>query len=118
MIFGCLYKKGKIQTASDGSLALVNEDNVSYNVDKAVVAVWNQCTGVTFEQLCNLVASKIGWQAPADVLSHLERYVNWCIYAKLIEVRNFTPDKFASLMQEQSNDFEMFKRLFITHDGL
>lgn len=118
MIFGRLFKKGTVQTASDGSLVLVNEDNVSYNVDKADVAVWNQCTGTTFEQLCNSVASKIGWQVPADVLSHLERYVNWCIYAKLIEIRNFTPDKFASLMQEQSTEFEKFKRLFVTPDSL
>ena len=106
-----------MQTTSDGSIVLVNEDSVSYKVDKADVAIWNQCTGATLEQLCNAIASKIGWQVPPDVLSHLERYVNWCIYAKLIEVRNFTPDKFASLKQEQSPNFNEFKKLFATPDG-
>lgn len=61
MTFGSLFKKGRIQTTPDGSLALVNEDNVSYNVDKADVAVWYQCTSITFEQLCGDVASKIGF---------------------------------------------------------
>jgi hypothetical protein len=112
MIFGSLFKKGTMQAASDGSIVLLNEDNVPYPVDKSDVAVWNQCTGVTFEQLCDLVALKLGWRVPQDVLSHLERYVNWCIYAKLIEVRNFLPDKFASLRQEQSPDFSEFKKLF------
>ena len=117
MIFGSLFKKGTMQAASDGSIVLVNEDNVPYAVDKSDVAVWNQCTGVTFEQLCNSIASKLGWQVPQDVLSHLERYVNWCIYAKLVEVRNFPPDKFASLKQEQSRDFSEFKKLFAAPDG-
>lgn len=113
MIFGQLFKKGTNQKRSDGSVLRVNEDNGSYVVDKADLAIWNQCDGVTFEALCNSVASKIGWQVPHDVLSHLERYVNWCIYAKLIEVRSFTPDQFASLMKEQNTDFERFKRMFL-----
>jgi len=114
MIFSSQSKKGRIQTTPDGSLELVNEDNVSYNVDKDDVAVWNQCTDITFEHLCGDVASKIRWQVPTDVLSYLERYVNRCIYAKLIEVRNFTPDKFSSLMQDQSHDFDKFEKLFVS----
>lgn len=93
MISGDLFKKGTLQTTQTGSLVLLNEDSVPYDMDKADVEIWNQCTGTTFEQLCNVVGSKIGWQIPADVLSHMERYVNWCIWAKLIEVRDFTPDK-------------------------
>jgi hypothetical protein len=111
MIVGRLFKKGTIQNTQGGSLALINEDNISYNVDKADLAVWNQCTGVTFEQLCNNVASKIGWQVPADVLSHLERYVNWCIWAKLIEVRNFGPDEFTMLTQQLRVESKTFKEL-------
>ena len=100
MILGRLFKKGRtIRNTLGGSIELVNEDNISYKVEKADLAVWNQCTGITFEQLCNIVASKIGWQVPADVLSHLERYVNWCIWAKLIEVRDFAPDQFTMLTQ-------------------
>ena len=82
-------KKAIIQTSANGPSVLVNEDNIHYNRDKADVAVWNLCTGITFEQLCNNIASEIGWQVPEEVLSHLERYVNWCILAKLIEVRDF-----------------------------
>jgi hypothetical protein len=111
MILGRLFKKGIIQRTPNGSLVLVNEDNISYNVDKADVAVWNQCTGVTFEQLCNNVASKIGWQVPADVLSHLERYVNWCIWAKLIEVRDFAPDQFTMLTEQLRVESKTFKEL-------
>jgi hypothetical protein len=58
-----------------------------------------------------------GWQVPVDVLSHLERYVNWCIYSKLIEVRNFIPNKFASLKQEKSPDFNEFKELLAAPEG-
>lgn len=111
MILGRLFKKGTVQNRPDGSLVLVNEDNVSYKVDKADVAVWNQCTGITFEQLCNDVAAKIGWQVPPDVLSHLERYVNWCIWAKLIEVRDFTPDQFTMLTQQIRMESKTFKEL-------
>ncbi|MEP0826632.1 MAG: hypothetical protein HRF40_14225 [Nitrososphaera sp.] len=111
MIFGRLFKKGRIQNRSDGSVVLLNEDNVSYNVDKADVAVWNQCTGVTFDQLCSNVASKIRWQVPPDVLSHLERYVNWCIWAKLIEVRDFAPDHFTMLTQQIRMESKTFKEL-------
>ena len=111
MIFGRLFKNGKVRKTLDGTLELVNEDNISYNVDKADLAVWNQCTGVTFEQLCNEVASKIGWQVPEDVLSHLERYVNWCIWAKLIEVRDFAPDQFTMLTQQLRVESKTFKDL-------
>lgn len=90
---------------------LVNDDNVSYNVDKADVAVWDQCHGVTFEQLCSNVASKIGWQVPTDVISHLERYLNWCIWAKLIEVRDFAPDQFATLNQQIKTESKQFREL-------
>ncbi|MFL6495215.1 MAG: hypothetical protein ACJ703_02165 [Nitrososphaera sp.] len=111
MILGRLFKKGTVQNSPDGSLVLVNEDNVSYRVGKSDVAVWNQCRGVTFEQLCNDVAAKIGWQVPPDVLSHLERYVNWCIWAKLIEVRDFTPDQFTMLTQQIRMESKTFKEL-------
>jgi hypothetical protein len=111
MILGRLFKKGTVQRTPNGSLVLVNEDNISYNVDKADVAVWNQCTGVAFEQLCSDVASKIGWQVPADVLSHLERYINWCIWAKLIEVRDFAPDQFTMLTQQIRMESKTFKEL-------
>ena len=111
MILGRLFKKGTVRKTPDGSVILVNEDNVSYGVDKADVAVWNQCTGVTFEQLCSNVASKIGWQIPPDVLSHLERYVNWCIWAKLIEVRDFAPDQFTMLTQQIRMESKPFKEL-------
>jgi hypothetical protein len=111
MILGRLFKKGTVQRTPNGSLVLVNEDNISYNVDKADVAVWNQCTGVAFEQLCSDVASKIGWQVPADVLSHLERYINWCTWAKLIEVRDFAPDQFTMLTQQIRMESKTFKEL-------
>jgi hypothetical protein len=111
MILGRLFKKGTVQNTPAGSVVLVNEDNISYNVDKADVAVWNQCTGVTFEQLCSNVASKIGWQIPADVLSHLERYVNWCIWAKLIEVRDFAPDQFTMLTRQIRKESKTFREL-------
>ena len=111
MIFGRLYKKGTIQTSANGSPVLVNEDNVHYNIDKADVAVWNQCNGITFEQLCNSIASKIGWQVPDEVLSHLERYVNWCIWAKLIEVKDFAPNQFTMLTQKQRMESKTFKDL-------
>jgi hypothetical protein len=39
MIPGRLFKKGTVQNTPDGSVVLVNEDNVSYNVDRADVAV-------------------------------------------------------------------------------
>jgi hypothetical protein len=52
--FGRLFKKGTIQTASDGSLLLVHEDNVPHRMDKAGVAVRKRCTLATFEQLCLL----------------------------------------------------------------
>lgn len=111
MIFGRLFKKGTVRNTSNGLTVLVNEDNVSYNVDKADVAIWDQCRGVTFEQLCSNVASKIGWQVPADVISHLERYLNWCIWAKLIEVRDFAPDQFATLTQQIRTESKKFKEL-------
>jgi hypothetical protein len=111
MIPGRLFKKGTVQSTSNNSLTLVNEDNISYNVDKADVAVWNKCTGITFEKLCNIVASKIGWQIPEDVLSHLERYINWCIWAKLIEVRDFDPDQFTLLTQQIRRESKTFKEL-------
>lgn len=111
MILGRLFKKGTVQNKLDGSLVLLNEDNVFYKVDKADVAVWNQCTGVTFEELCNNVASKIGWQIPTDVLSHLERYVNWCIWAKLIEIRDFAPDQFTLLTKQIRMESKTFKEL-------
>ena len=111
MILGRLFKKGSVQRTPNGSFVLVNEDDVSYNMDKAYVAVWKQCIGVTFEQLCNNVASKIGWEVPAHVLSHLERYVNWCIWAKLIEVRDFAPDQFTMLTQQIRMESKTFKEL-------
>lgn len=104
MIFGRLFKKGALQTTSNSSLFLLNEDKVPYKVDKADAAIWNLCTGITFEQLRDSISSKLGWQVPPDVLSHLERFVNWCVWAKLIEVRDFTPDQFADLMRHDSLD--------------
>lgn len=104
MTFGRLLKKGTLHTATNGSIVIINEDGVAYSVDKADAAVWSQCTGITFEQLRNGISTKLGWQIPPDVLSHLERFVNWCVWAKLIEVRDFTPDHFADLMQHDSLD--------------
>lgn len=111
MIYGRLFREGNLQAAANDSLVLINEDKVAYPVDKADAAVWNQCTGITFEQLRDAISSKLGWQIPADVLSHLERFVNWCIWAKLIEVRDFTPDQFAELMQQDKIKTETFKKL-------
>ncbi len=104
MTIGRLFKKGTLQTAANGSIVILNEDKVAYPVDKADAAVWSQCTGITFEQLRDNISSKLGWQIPPDVLSHLERFVNWCVWAKLIEVRDFTPDRFADLMRHDSLD--------------
>ena len=104
MIFGHLFKKGTMHTATNGSIVILNEDKVAYPVNKADAAVWSQCTGITFEQLRDVISSKLGWQIPPDVLSHLERFVNWCVWAKLIEVRDFTPDHFADLMRHDSLD--------------
>lgn len=111
MISGRLFKKGTLHTAPDGSVIILNEDKVAYPVDKADAAVWNQCTGITFEQLRDAISSKLGWQIPEDVFSHIERFVNWCIWAKLIEVRDFTPNQFAELMQQNKLETEMSKRL-------
>ncbi len=119
MIFGRLFKKGTVQRTHANSLVLVNEDNVSYSVDNADMAIWNECNGITFDQLCSVIGGKIGWQVPANVLSHIERYVNWCIWAKLIEVREFTPDQFKLLLlQQQGADVRDFKeQLLVTVDG-
>lgn len=111
MIFGRLFKKGTAHTATNGSTVILNEDKVAYSVDKADAAVWSQCTGITFEQLRDSISSKLGWQIPSDVLSHLERFVNWCVWAKLIEVRDFTPDHFADLMRHDSLDEGASERL-------
>lgn len=104
MTFGRLFKKGTLHTAANGSIVILNEDRVAYPVDKADAAVWSQCTGITFEQLRDGISTKLGWQIPRAVLSHLERFVNWCVWAKLIEVRDFTPDHFADLMRHDSLD--------------
>jgi hypothetical protein len=117
MIFGSLFKKGTLQTATNGSIVILNEDKVAYPVDKADAAVWNQCTGITFEQLRDAISSRLGWQIPEDVLSHLERFINWCIWAKLIEVRDFKPDQFAQLMQQNSTGSDEFKRLLSSSEG-
>lgn len=114
MIVGRLFKKGTLQTTSNGSLVLVNEDKIPYKVDKADAAIWNLCTGITFEQLHDSISSKIGWQMPADVLSHLERYVNWCIWAKLLEVRDFTSDQFAKLVQQNKAESDAFRKLLLS----
>ena len=104
MTFGRLFKKGTLHTGANGSIIILNEDRVAYSVDKADAAVWSQCTGITFEQLRDTISSKLGWQIPPDVLSHLDRFVNWCVWAKLIEVRDFMPDHFADLMRHESLD--------------
>lgn len=104
MTFGRLFKKGTVRTAANGSIIILNEDKVAYPLDKADAAVWSQCTGITFEQLCDSISSKLGWQIPPDVISHLERFVNWCVWAKLIEIKDFTPDHFADLMRHDSLD--------------
>lgn len=114
MIFGRLFKKGALHTTANGPLTLVNEDKVSYRVDKADAAIWNLCTGITFEQLRDNISSNLGWQIPADVLSHLERYVNWCIWAKLIEVRDFTSDQFTELVQQNKADSDTFRKLMMS----
>jgi hypothetical protein len=114
MIFGRLFKKGALQTTSTGSLMLVNEEKVPYKVDKADAAIWSLCNGITFEELRDSISSKLGWQIPADVLSHLERYVNWCIWAKLIEVRGFTSDQFAELMQQNKSESDTFRKLLLS----
>lgn len=111
MISGRLFKKGTLHTAPDGSTIILNEDNVAYPVDRADAAIWSQCIGTTFEQLRDAISSKLGWQIPSDVLSHIERFVNWCIWAKLIEVRDFTPNQFAELMQQNRLETEVSKRL-------
>lgn len=117
MIFGRLLKKGTLQTTSTGSHLLVNEDKISYEVDKADAAIWNLCDDITFEQLRDGISSKLGWQIPADVLSHIERFVNWCIWAKLIEVRDFTPSQFAELMQQDRTEADALKKLASLAEG-
>jgi hypothetical protein len=111
MIYGRLFKKGTLQTTANGSLALMNERRVAYPVNRADSAVWNQCTGVTLDQLQNTISSKLGWQTPPEVLSHIERFVNWCIWAKLIEVNDFTPDQFAELTWQDSLNEEASRKL-------
>lgn len=111
MISGRLFRKGTLHTAPDGSTIILNEDNVAYPVDRADAAIWSQCTGTTFEQLRDAISSKLGWQIPSDVLSHIERFVNWCIWAKLIEVRDFTPNQFAELMQQNRIEADALKKL-------
>ena len=111
MIFGRLLKKGTLQTTSSGSHLLVYKDKISYEVDKADAAIWNLCDDITFEQLRDNISSKLGWQIPADVLSHIERFVNWYIWAKLIEVRDFTPSQFAELMQQNRIEADALEKL-------
>lgn len=111
VIAGLLVKKGTLHSSTSGSIILLNSDKVAYPVDKADAAVWSQCTGITFEQLRDKISSKLGWQIPTHVLSHLERFVNWCIWAKLIEVRDFTPDQFAKLTEQDSLDEEVSRKL-------
>lgn len=111
VIAGLLVKKGTLHSSTSGSIILLNSDKVAYPVDKADAAVWSQCTGITFEQLRDRISSKLGWQIPTHVLSHLERFVNWCIWAKLIEVRDFTPDQFAKLTEQDSLDEEVSRKL-------
>jgi hypothetical protein len=41
VILGRLFKKGTVRETTDGFVVLVNEDLVSYSVDKVDVAVWN-----------------------------------------------------------------------------
>ena len=119
MTFGRLFKKGTLHTAANGSIVILNEDRVAYPVDKADAAVWSHCAGITFEQLRDGISSKLGWQMPPDVLSHLERFVNWCVWAKLIEVRDFTPDHFADLMRHDSLDEGASEKLVsITTEGI
>lgn len=55
--------------------------------------------------------SKLGWQIPVDVLSQMERFVNWCIWAKLIEVRDFAPSQFAELIQQNRIEADALKKL-------
>ncbi len=116
MIFGRLFKKGTVQRTHPSSLVLINEDNVSYSVAKADMAIWNECNGITFDQLCRVIGEKIGWQVPSNVFSHIERYVNWCIWAKLIEVREFSPDQF-KLLLEQGADVHDFKEQLMVVEG-
>lgn len=111
MIIGRLFKKGTLHTAKNGSILILNEDKVAYPVDKADAAVWVQCVGITFEQLRDMISSKLGWQIPPHVISHLERFVNWCIWAKIIEVKDFTPDQFSELLQQDRLDSEASGKL-------
>ena len=111
MIIGRLFKKGTRHTAKNGSILTLNEDKVAYPVDKADAAVWAQCVGITFEQLHDMISSKLGWQIPPHVISHLERFVNWCIWAKIIEVKDFTPDQSSELLQQDRLDSEAFGKL-------
>ena len=111
MIFGRLLKIGTLQTTSSGSHFLVNEYKISYEVDKADAAIWNLCDDITFEQLRDNISSKLGWQIPEDVLSHIERFVTWCIWAKLIEVSDFAPSQFAELMQQNRIEADALKKL-------
>lgn len=60
MIIGHLFKKGTLHTAKNGSILILNEDKVAYPVDKADAAVWAQCVGITFEQLRDMISSKLG----------------------------------------------------------
>jgi hypothetical protein len=48
-----------IEATSDSSLVLVNYNHVSYDVDKADVVVWNQCSGDTIEQVCDWLLPKL-----------------------------------------------------------
>lgn len=111
MIIGRLFKKGTLHAAKDGSLIILNEYKVAYPVNKADAAVWDQCAGITFEQLRDRISSKLGWQIPPHVISHLERFVNWCIWANLIEVKDFTPDQFSELLQQDRLDSEASGKL-------
>ena len=79
MILGRLFKKGTVQNRPDGSLVLVNEESVSYKVGNSGVAVWNQYTGVTFEQLCNDVAAK-NWLASSPRCSFSSRKICQLVY--------------------------------------
>ena len=111
MIFGQLFKKGRLDTAPGGAVVILNDEKVSYPVNKADAAIWRQCTGITYPELLDTISSKLGWQMPNHVNSHIERFVNWCIWAKLIEVRDFTPEHFAELMRQNELDKEASSKL-------
>ncbi len=81
-----LFKKGNPSKAKDGSLLLVNEEQVAYEVNAAVIMIWNMCNGISFAELVNSIAGEVEQDAIA-LKPSLEGLGNELKEAKLLVLK-------------------------------